>query len=116
MPDKTLHIADAGLPRSPGAAGAVVDLRSDTVTLPTPSMYACMQTAALGDDGLDGDPTVRALEALVARTLGKESALYVPTATMGNLLAVLSQAERRSQVVLEAVSYTHLTLPTILLV
>src|SRR5690349_22279182 len=101
MPDRTLHFADAGLPRSPCAAGAVVDLRSDTVTLPTPSMYARMQTAALGDDGLDGDPTVRALEALAASMLGKESALYVPTATMGNLLAVLSQAERRSQVVLE---------------
>ncbi|WP_438999025.1 threonine aldolase family protein [Variovorax beijingensis] len=101
MPDKILHVADSGLPRSPCKAGAVVDLRSDTVTLPTPSMYGRMQTAVLGDDGLDGDPTVRALEALVARTLGKEAGLYVPTATMGNLLAVLSQADRRSQVVLE---------------
>jgi len=101
MPDKILQVADSGLPRRPCTAAPVVDLRSDTVTLPTLSMYGRMQTAVLGDDGLDGDPTVRALEALVARTLGKESALYVPTATMGNLLAVLSQAERRSQVVLE---------------
>jgi threonine aldolase len=80
----------------------VVDLRSDTVTQPTEAMYERMRTAPLGDDGLDGDPTVRELEAVVAGKLGKEAGLYVPTATMGNLLAVLSQAERQSQVVLES--------------
>jgi threonine aldolase len=80
----------------------VADFRSDTVTQPTEAMYERMRTAPLGDDGLDGDPTVRELEALVAGKLGKEVGLYVPTATMGNLLAVLSQAERQSQVVLES--------------
>jgi threonine aldolase len=102
MPYKTLQVVDSELPhgRCPGAP--IVDLRSDTVTLPTPAMYDRMRTAALGDDGLDGDPTARALEVLVAKTLGKESGLYAPTATMGNLLAVLTQAERQSQVVLEA--------------
>lgn len=90
------------MPRNGCLGASLVDLRSDTVTLPTAAMYERMRTAALGDDGLDGDPTARALEALVATTLGKEAGLYVPTATMGNLLAVLSQAGRQSQVVLEA--------------
>jgi len=83
----------------------VVDLRSDTVTQPTEAMYERMRTAPLGDDGLDGDPTVRELEVLVAGKLGKEAGLYVPTATMGNLLAVLSQAERQSQVILESAAH-----------
>jgi threonine aldolase len=84
---------------------SVVDLRSDTVTQPTEAMYERMRTAILGDDGLDGDPTVRELEALVAGKLGKEASLYVPTATMGNLLAVLTQAERQSQVLLESAAH-----------
>lgn len=79
-----------------------VDLRSDTVTLPTVAMYQCMLTAALGDDGLDGDPTVRRLEQAVAALMGKECGLYVPTATMANLLAVLTQADRGTRVLLEA--------------
>jgi threonine aldolase len=102
MMNQTLQFVDSTLPRGQCLGTALVDLRSDTVTLPTPAMYERMRTASLGDDGLDGDPTARALEELVARTLGKESGLYVPTATMGNLLAVLTQAERQSQVVLEA--------------
>ncbi len=106
MTDKTQQIADPASPRHAGPGTRLVtpqvDLRSDTVTLPTAAMYERMRGAALGDDGLDGDPTARALEALVATTLGKEAGLYVPTATMGNLLAVLSQAERQSRVVLEA--------------
>jgi len=87
----------------------VADLRSDTVTHPTQAMYERMRTAPLGDDGLDGDPTVRELEALVADKLGKQAGLYVPTATMGNLLAVLSQAERQAQVVLESTSHMFTT-------
>lgn len=86
-----------------------IDLRSDTVTLPTPAMYDRMRSAALGDDGLDGDPTARELETLAARTLGKEAGLYVPTATMGNLLAVLAQAQRQGQVVMEASAHMFLT-------
>lgn len=82
-----------------------IDLRSDTVTLPTPAMYERMRNAPLGDDGLDGDPTVRELEQVTARMLGKEAGLFVPTATMGNLLAVLSQTRRQGQVVLEATAH-----------
>ncbi|MDB5900508.1 MAG: threonine aldolase [Ramlibacter sp.] len=83
----------------------LVDLRSDTVTQPTLAMYERMRMAPLGDDGLDGDPTARELEAVVAHELGKEAALFVPTATMANLLAALSQAERQAQVVLESTSH-----------
>lgn len=88
---------------------AAVDLRSDTVTLPTPAMYERMRTAALGDDGLDGDPTVRQLENEAARMLGKEAGLFVPTATMGNLIAVLSHTSRQGQVAMEASSHMYMS-------
>jgi threonine aldolase len=74
----------------------LTDLRSDTVTRPTPAMYQCMEEAPVGDDGLDGDPSVHALEEAVAARLGKEAGLYVPTCTMANLLAVLSHTQRCS--------------------
>jgi threonine aldolase len=69
-----------------------IDLRSDTVTKPTPAMRQAMANADVGDDVLDGDPTVRRLEARVADMLGKEAALFFPTGTMANQagLAVLS--------------------------
>lgn len=66
----------------------VVDLRSDTVTRPTPAMRAAMAAAEVGDDVFGDDPTVHALEAKVAQLLGKEAALLVPSGTMANQLAV----------------------------
>jgi threonine aldolase len=63
-----------------------IDLRSDTVTRPTPEMYAAMQTAPLGDDVLLDDPTVAELEATAAAKMGKEAAVFVPSGTMGNQL------------------------------
>jgi threonine aldolase len=84
-----------------------IDLRSDTVTRPTQAMYERMQTAPIGDDGLDGDPTAIALEELVASTLGKESGLFVPSCTMANLLAVLSQTQRQEQLALEATAHMY---------
>ncbi len=105
----TLTVPPTALEPLPGQAPPLIDLRSDTVTRPTPAMYERMRTAALGDDGLDGDPTARELEALAARTLGKEAGLYVPTATMGNLLAVLAQVRRQGQVVLESSAHMFLT-------
>jgi len=62
----------------------VIDLRSDTVTKPTAAMRRAMADAEVGDDVLDGDPTVNALQERVASLLGKERALFVPTGTMGN--------------------------------
>jgi threonine aldolase len=71
---------------------SLIDLRSDTVTRPTAAMRRAMAEAEVGDDVLDGDPTVRRLEARVAALLGKEAALFFPTGTMANQtgIAVLS--------------------------
>ncbi len=71
----------------------MIDLRSDTVTRPTPAMRRAMAEAEVGDDVLDGDPTVRRLEARVAEMLGKDAGLFFPSGTMANQtgLAVLSQ-------------------------
>ena len=69
------------------------------------AMYERMLSAPLGDDGLDGDPTARALESAAAAMLGKEAALFVASCTMANLLATLSQVSRGEQVVLEAESH-----------
>lgn len=66
----------------------VVDLRSDTVTRPTPEMYEAMLKAPLGDDVLGDDPTVHELESLAASTMGKEAALFVPSGSMGNQVAL----------------------------
>lgn len=65
-----------------------VDLRSDTVTRPTPEMYEAIVSAPLGDDVLGDEPTVQALEELAARTMGKEAALFVPSGTMANQIAL----------------------------
>lgn len=81
-----------------GAEQSHVDLRSDTVTLPTAAMLERMQRAPLGDDGREGDPTVRELEARGAALIGKAAALFVPSGTMANLLAMLAHAERGTDV------------------
>lgn len=65
-----------------------IDLRSDTVTKPTPEMRLAMANAEVGDDVLGDDPTVRALEARAAELLGKEAAVFVPSGTMANQIAV----------------------------
>jgi threonine aldolase len=65
-----------------------VDLRSDTVTIPTPEMRRAMAEAEVGDDVYGEDPTVNRLEELAAEMVGKEAALYVPSGTMGNQLAL----------------------------
>jgi threonine aldolase len=90
---------------SPGLAA--VDLRSDTVTKPTARMYERMQSAPVGDDGLDGDPTVQELESVTAGLLGKEAGLFMPSCTMANFVAVLSQAQRQEQVVLESSAHMY---------
>jgi len=80
---------------------AAIDLRSDTVTLPTARMRARMAEAELGDDSRDGDPTVKALEALAAARTGKEAALFLPSGTMANLVALLAHTGRGGEVLLD---------------
>ena len=70
------------------AAHGCVDLRSDTVTRPTPEMRRAMAEAEVGDDVYGEDPTVNRLESLAAALLGKEAALFVPSGTMANQLAL----------------------------
>src|SRR4030081_3170600 len=77
----------------------MIDLRSDTVTRPTAAMRAAMANAEVGDDVFGEDPTVRALEDDVARITGKESALFVPSGTMGNQLAIATQTRPGDDVI-----------------
>jgi threonine aldolase len=79
-----------------------VDLRSDTVTRPTPAMREAMLVAAVGDDCFGEDPTVRALELRVADLLGKERALFFPSGIMANQAALLALGEPGTEVVAEA--------------
>jgi len=72
----------------------IIDLRSDTVTKPTPEMRRAMADAEVGDDVLDGDPTVRRLEARVCELLGKERALFFPSGTMAQQVALRILCER----------------------
>jgi threonine aldolase len=80
----------------------MIDLRSDTVTLPTDEMRQAMLRAELGDDSREGDPTVRRLEAAAARIVGKEAALFVASGTMSNLVALLAHTGRGGEVLLDA--------------
>ena len=78
----------------------VVDLRSDTVTQPSPQMRRAMYDAELGDDVYGEDPTLNALEAKAAERLGKEAAVFVASGTMGNLVSVLAHAQRGDEIIL----------------
>ena len=79
---------------------AIIDLRSDTVTLPTPAMRQAMADAEVGDDVFGEDPTVNRLEERAAELLGKEAALFTASGTMSNLLAVLTHTQRGDEVLL----------------
>ena len=79
----------------------MINLRSDTVTRPTPEMYEAMCSAALGDDGHGDDPTVKELEEMAAARMGKAAALFVPSGVMANLLAVKVFAQPADRVVCE---------------
>src|SRR3954452_3332718 len=83
----------------------MIDLRSDTVTRPSEAMRAAMAAADVGDDVYGEDPTVRALEERVAVLLGKEAALFTPTGSMANLLAVRSLAGRGEEVLCHATAH-----------
>ncbi|XWS42571.1 hypothetical protein CRYUN_Cryun16bG0025900 [Craigia yunnanensis] len=86
-----------------------VDLRSDTVTKPTEAMRAAMATAEVDDDVLGADPTAFRLESEVAKIMGKEAGLFVPSGTMGNLISVLVHCDiRGSEVILGDNSHIHI--------
>jgi len=85
-----------------------IDLRSDTVTRPTPEMREAMAEADVGDDVYGDDPTVNRLEEMAAEKLGKESALFVPSGTMGNLLALLVHCQRGDEVIVGNQSHIYL--------
>jgi len=85
-----------------------IDLRSDTVTKPTPEMREAMAEAEVGDDVYHDDPTVNKLEAMAAERLGKEASIFVPSGTMGNLLALLVHCQRGDEVILGNQSHIYL--------
>ena len=85
-----------------------IDLRSDTVTKPTPEMREAMAEAEVGDDVFGDDPTVNHLEGLAAVMLGKEAALFIPSGTMGNLIALLVHCQRGDEVIVGNRSHIYL--------
>jgi threonine aldolase len=84
-----------------------IDLRSDTVTLPSPAMRQAMMTADVGDDVFGEDPTVKRLETLAAAMTGKEAALFVTSGTMGNLASLLAHCDRGREVILGDESHIY---------
>src|ERR671914_3154375 len=82
-----------------------IDIRSDTVTKPTAAMRRAMADAEVGDDVLDGDPTVKRLERRVAELLGNEDALFFPTGTMANQTALWLLSRPGTEVLLDAGSH-----------
>jgi threonine aldolase len=83
----------------------VIDLRSDTVTKPTAAMRAAMATAEVGDDVYGEDPTVNRLEQRAAEVFGREAAIFVPTGTMGNQIAIRLHTQHGQEVICEAKSH-----------
>jgi threonine aldolase len=86
----------------------LIDLRSDTVTLPTPEMREAIARAGLGDDVYGEDPTVNRLEAMAASMMGKDAAMLVPSGTMGNLAAMLTHCARGTKAIVGSQSHTNL--------
>ena len=99
-PERELH--------SPQGTANIVDLRSDTVTRPTPAMRRAMAEAEVGDDVYLEDPTVNALEARAAEIFGKEAALFVPSGCMGNLIAIKVWTHHGDEVICEERSHVNL--------
>ena len=88
---------------SPG----IVDLRSDTVTRPTPAMREAMARAEVGDDVFGDDPSVNALQSRIAELLGFEAALFVPSGTQSNLVAIMSHCQRGDEYLVGQMAHTY---------
>ncbi len=87
---------------------STIDLRSDTVTKPTPAMREAMAKAEVGDDVFGEDPTVNKLQEMAAEKMGKEAGLFVPSGTMGNLIAVLVSCGRGNETIMGDRGHTFL--------
>lgn len=85
----------------------MIDLRSDTITMPTVAMRKAMAEAEVGDDVYGADPTINRLQELSAEMMGKEAAMFVPSGTMGNQIAVLTHTRPGTEVILEADSHIY---------
>ncbi len=85
-----------------------IDLRSDTVTQPTPAMRRAMMEAEVGDDVFGEDPTVNRLQAMAARLMGKEAALFVTSGTQGNIVSLLAHCGRGDEAIVGHLSHTYL--------
>jgi len=85
-----------------------IDLRSDTVTMPTQAMRDAMAKADVGDDVYNEDPTVNRLQEIAAQKMGMEAGLFVPSGTMGNLIAVLAHCQRGDEVIMGDKGHTFL--------
>jgi threonine aldolase len=94
-------------PSSGGGGTAIVDLRSDTVTQPTPAMRAAIAAAPVGDDVFGDDPTVNALQERVAALLGKEAALFMASGTQSNLCALLAHCGRGDEYIVGQLAHTY---------
>ena len=99
-----MHSGLAEQPRK----NVIVDLRSDTVTLPTPAMRAAMAAAEVGDDVYGEDPTVNRLQSRAAEIFQREAALFVPSGCMGNLLAIMGWTQRSNEVICEQRAHVNL--------
>ena len=86
----------------------IIDLRSDTVTRPTPAMLAAMSAAPVGDDVYEEDPTVRRLEEMTAARFGLEAGLFCPSGTMTNQIAIKAHTEPLSEVICEQTAHVYL--------
>ena len=86
---------------------SIIDLRSDTLSLPTEEMLQSTLTAPLGDDSRDGDPTVLELEALAAEMMGKEAGLFMPSGTMSNLVAMRTHVEPGATAIVEQSAHLY---------
>ena len=84
----------------------MIDLRSDTVTLPTPAMRKAMSEAEVGDDVFGEDPTVNRLEAMAAERMGKEAGLFVASGTMANLVSILTHCGRGDEIIMGHMSHS----------
>src|ERR671921_612619 len=88
-------------------AAKIIDLRSDTVTKPSPAMRQAMAVAEVGDDVFMEDPSVNRLQQRAAEIFGREAGLFVPSGSMGNLVCIMAQTQPGQEVICEATGHIY---------